>query len=134
MEETQIRSLMHQILYLVNYLHSNKIVHRDLQLDNFCFAEKSNSTIKLMDLTCSMKFGEMDKLTQQDFAVQYLMSPEVFKGTYTTKCDVWALGIMFFQLATGQFPFKCDFIDDNVYQQWEMDLIEVDFFEKIKTG
>lgn len=34
------------------------------------------------------------------------MSPEMFKGSFTEKCDLWSFGVMMFYLMTGEFPYK----------------------------
>ena len=83
------------MLYTVNYLHSRKTVHRNLQLDNFVFAESSNQTLKLVDFSYCLEF-ENDGFSDTAFGLEFYMSPEAFKGAYTTKCDVWSLGIVFF--------------------------------------
>jgi len=36
------------------------------------------------------------------------MSPEMFKGSFTSKCDIWSLGVMVYQLLTGELPYKAD--------------------------
>jgi calcium-dependent protein kinase len=42
------------------------------------------------------------------------MAPEVNKGKYGMKCDVWSLGIMLFVMLTGSFPFKGDTEEDKL--------------------
>jgi len=34
------------------------------------------------------------------------MSPEMFKGSFTEKCDIWSLGVVLFQVMTGELPYK----------------------------
>mgnify|MGYP002360435411 FL=1 len=51
-----MRNLMLQMLYTLNYLHTKKIMHRNLQLDNFVFAEETNQTIKLVDFSYCLEF------------------------------------------------------------------------------
>lgn len=34
------------------------------------------------------------------------MSPEVCEKRYSSKCDVWSIGVIFFELLTGELPFK----------------------------
>lgn len=42
------------------------------------------------------------------------MAPEVNKGKYGIKCDVWSLGIMLYVMLTGSFPFKGDTEEDKL--------------------
>lgn len=36
------------------------------------------------------------------------MSPEMFMGSFSEKCDIWSLGVIFFRLMTGEYPYKAD--------------------------
>jgi len=44
------------------------------------------------------------------------MSPEMFKGTFTEKCDVWSLGVVVFEMLSGELPYKAD----NILMQANM--------------
>ena len=44
------------------------------------------------------------------------MSPEVFKGAYTNKCDIWSLGILVYHMISGDTPFKGTSIEEVQYK------------------
>eukprot|EP00928_Gymnodinium_smaydae_P012977 TRINITY_DN14742_c0_g1_i1.p1 TRINITY_DN14742_c0_g1~~TRINITY_DN14742_c0_g1_i1.p1 ORF type:complete len:849 (-),score=218.47 TRINITY_DN14742_c0_g1_i1:57-2603(-) len=44
------------------------------------------------------------------------MSPEIFQGSFTEKCDIWSLGVLMFQCMTGELPYR----GDNLLHQMHM--------------
>lgn len=50
----------------------------------------------------------------------FYIAPEVFSGIYGNECDLWSLGVSFYQILTGKLPFKSKNQDK--------------IFEKIKKG
>ena len=101
-EET-IWNILIQILEGINYLHENKIMHRDLKSANI-FINK-NGIVKIGDLNVS-------KVTQFGFAsthtgTPYYASPEVWKDNpYDYKCDIWSIGVILYELCTLNVPFR----------------------------
>ena len=90
----------------VSYLHSfnPKIVHRDIKPENLLFDE--NMRIKLTDFGIATYLNEGERLHTLCGSNEY-MAPEVLKGQpYDEACDIWAIGVLFFELLTGYTPFK----------------------------
>lgn len=57
-KEGDVLDIMKKLLYAVNYMHSQKVIHRDLKLENILFESSSeNSEIKIID------FGLAKKIT-----------------------------------------------------------------------
>ena len=87
----------------MTYLHSLKIVHRDLKPENILFAKQGK--IKLID------FGQGKFCKNSSMALKGLrgtplfISPEVIRGSYDQRCDLWALGVLTFFLLSGKHPF-----------------------------
>ena len=103
--EEDCAHLIYQLVSAVQYIHSQGIVHRDLKLENFLFAKPdSDSELKMIDFGLSkhMKYGEKEK---DAVGTPYTVAPEVIRGLYTEKCDVWAIGVITFLLLTGDPPF-----------------------------
>ena len=88
----------------VSYLHDHGIVHRDLKPGNI-FSDEGRVEIGDYGLSkfisCSRRSGH----TESVGTVHY-MAPEVANGRYGKEIDVYALGIMLFEMLTGSVPFE----------------------------
>jgi len=103
--EAQCANLVKQMLCSVRYLHSKGIIHRDLKLENFLFASRSaDSELKMIDFGLSkhFKFGE---LQHDAVGTPYTVAPEVIRGSYDARCDLWAIGVITYLLLSGDPPF-----------------------------
>ncbi|CAB9516822.1 MAP kinase-activated protein kinase 2 (Fragment) [Seminavis robusta] len=103
--ESECARLVKNMLNAVRYLHSKGIIHRDLKLENFLFSSTSqDSELKMIDFGLSkhFRYGE-----QQHEAVgtPYTVAPEVIRGCYDERCDIWAIGVITFLLLSGDPPF-----------------------------
>src|SRR5262249_44607182 len=87
----------------VAYLHERGIVHRDLKPGNI-FIE--NGLVKLGDYGLS-KFISTSRRSGQTESVGtvHYMAPEVSMGRYNKELDLYAIGIMLFEMLTGRVPF-----------------------------
>eukprot|EP00550_Attheya_septentrionalis_P000016 CAMPEP_0198286134 /NCGR_PEP_ID=MMETSP1449-20131203/5274_1 /TAXON_ID=420275 /ORGANISM="Attheya septentrionalis, Strain CCMP2084" /LENGTH=1078 /DNA_ID=CAMNT_0043983777 /DNA_START=234 /DNA_END=3470 /DNA_ORIENTATION=- len=103
--EAQCARLVKQMMCSVRYLHLKGIIHRDLKLENFLFSTTSqHSELKMIDFGLSkhFKFGEVQ---HEAVGTPYTVSPEVIKGSYDERCDIWAIGVIAFLLLSGDPPF-----------------------------
>ena len=119
-KEKAAATLMEQIISAVTYCHEKGICHRDLKPQNILFCDDSpNSPVKVVDFGISKIFdpslsnlqselkGENNKLKKMDSQIgtMYYISPEVIKGSYNEKCDIWSLGVILYYLLCGYPPF-----------------------------
>ena len=99
--------------------HLAGIVHRDLKPDNLFLAQASGkSTIKVLDFGISKvsskrsETGRLAELTEANdqFGTPVYMSPEQLRSAadVDARADVWAVGVILFELLTGQLPFDGD--------------------------
>uniref|UniRef100_A0A7S4IQK3 Calmodulin n=1 Tax=Odontella aurita TaxID=265563 RepID=A0A7S4IQK3_9STRA len=103
--EGECARLVKQMLCAVRYIHSKGIIHRDLKLENFLFSStERGSELKMIDFGLSkhFKFGEVQ---HEAVGTPYTVAPEVIRGCYDERCDVWAIGVITFLLLSGDPPF-----------------------------
>lgn len=109
-----------EIAQAVSYLHKQGIIHRDLKPDNILFS-KDRTGKRVAKVT---DFGiSQDMLTQktpeetftQGVGTPLFMSPEQFykknfglDGEISERSDIWALGVIFYKMLTGNIPFGGD--------------------------
>ena len=92
-------------------MHSLNIVHRDLKTENMLFA-KNEKFVKLIDFGFA-NFCKQKKAKMHDAkGSPYYMSPEVWRGDYDKRCDLWSMGVVTFYLLAGKFPFMGKDEDD----------------------
>ena len=93
-----------QIIESIKFLHSNKIIHRDIKLENFLI--KNQTIIKLIDFGCSALLTEDEPKRLSTCGTHLYMSPELINSQPYDYCvDIWALGVLFFELLHGYSPF-----------------------------
>ncbi|XP_069754893.1 serine/threonine-protein kinase 10 isoform X2 [Narcine bancroftii] len=106
--EPQIRVVARQMLEAVDYLHSQKIIHRDLKAGNVLLTQDGN--VKLADFGVSAKNTKTLQKRETFIGTPYWMAPEVvmcetMKDTpYDYKSDIWSLGITLIEMAQIEPP------------------------------
>ena len=103
MSVTDLRNWFAQIASAVTYLHDHGIVHRDLKPANIFTDE---GIVKIGDyglskfISCSRRGGQTESV-----GTFHYMAPEIGKGEYGKEIDIYALGIILYEMATGCVPF-----------------------------
>jgi|Transcript_35560 calcium-dependent protein kinase len=86
-------------------MHSHNIIHRDLKLENIVLEDfKEGIFIKIIDFGTGAFFNRKVNLSRKVGSVGYL-APEVIKGQYNEKCDLWSCGVILYILLVGVMPF-----------------------------
>ena len=101
-------SVMEQIFTGLSYIHSLKIIHCDVKLENVLIKELSNGDVRVQicDFGCS-QFLEKTKTLQTIGTPEY-RPPEVILSdgkVFDYAVDIWATGIVFYELSTGYTLF-----------------------------
>ena len=114
MDENTAKVHFKQLASAVEYLHSRKICHRDLKLENVLLAslDDKNPVLKITDMGLS-KLLE-DTVLKTFCGTRGYLAPEIVKGIsglgerepYTVKVDCWALGVILYELLSGSPPFS----------------------------
>lgn len=94
----------YQMLLAVSYLHSHDVVHRDLKLQNFVYESAEGRHLKLIDFGWSKMWDPKTMMAATAGTVDYV-APEVLMGKYTSKCDLWSLGVIVYMMLSGEPPF-----------------------------
>jgi serine/threonine protein kinase len=98
---------MKQILKGVEYLHKNRVVHRDIKAANLLV--DIDGTIKLSDFGCARRYeSDMQSGLLNSVRGSLLwMAPEVIKQSgYGRRADIWSLGCTLIELFTGKPPWN----------------------------
>ena len=100
--------LMKQLAGALMEAHRNNVIHRDVKSQNVLI--KDDGTVKLSDFGIAVASGAI-QLTRKDSvlgSVHYL-APELSRGKQATmQSDIYSLGIVFYELLTGDVPFKAE--------------------------
>ncbi|TPX36106.1 hypothetical protein SeMB42_g03236 [Synchytrium endobioticum] len=108
--QSEIKTLMQQILSAAACLHSNWIVHRDLKTSNLLM--NNRGMIKVADFGLARRYGDpLGNMTQLVVTLWY-RAPELLLGAkqYTTAIDMWSIGCIFGEIVNKEplFPGKGD--------------------------
>ncbi|MCR4634018.1 MAG: Stk1 family PASTA domain-containing Ser/Thr kinase [Erysipelotrichaceae bacterium] len=100
--------MMKQLAGALMEAHRNNVIHRDVKSQNVLI--KDDGTIKLSDFGIALANGAM-QITKKDSvlgSVHYL-APELSRGKQASmQSDIYSLGIVFYELLTGDVPFKAE--------------------------
>ncbi len=104
MDEQLIYSIVLDICLGIKEIHKNNIIHRDLKPENI-FRLKNNK-IKIGDFGISRQLQPNEKFAKSPVGTLNYVPPELFKGEYTNKLDIWSLGCIIYELLTLNYCFK----------------------------
>ena len=106
----QIVSILEQIAPALDYAHSKHVLHRDLKPSNVLLDEAGGAYLTDFGIARILSEGIGKGITTQGVVgTPSYMSPEQAQGLpLDNRSDVYALGVMLFEMATGRRPFESD--------------------------
>jgi eukaryotic-like serine/threonine-protein kinase len=103
-----------QVARALQYIHSQKIIHRDIKPDNVHI--NTAGVVKLMDFGIAKTEGMAMTRAGYVLGTPYYMAPEQVTGqNITEQVDVYAFGILLFEVMTGQKPIAGDAVERIFY-------------------
>jgi serine/threonine protein kinase len=97
----ELVNIFRQVFSAIDFLHQHKILHRDIKATNILLHhEHARITVKI----CDIEFLEVENSAIR--TTPEFLAPEVsVYEDYTVGAEVWATGVMIYELFTGKFPF-----------------------------
>ncbi|XP_019497702.1 PREDICTED: cyclin-dependent kinase-like 3 [Hipposideros armiger] len=133
LESKRLRKYLFQILRAIEYLHDNNIIHRDIKPENILVSQ--SGITKLCDFGFARTLTGPGDIYTDYVATRWYRAPElVLKDTsYGKPVDIWALGCMIIEMATGN-PFLPSSSDlDLLYKIVLKACLQIDPAERISS-
>ena len=104
--ELEVQCYLVQVISALVYLHSHKVIHRDLKLGNFFLSDKMEIKIGDFGLATKLEFDGEKKRTI--CGTPNYIAPEVLDGKmgHSYEVDIWSLGVVAYTLLVGKPPFE----------------------------
>ena len=103
--ESTVKFYIIELILAIEFLHENNVIYRDLKPENILMNYEGH--IKISDFGLSKKLeNQKDKAYTLCGTLQYL-APEILKNKgYDKSVDWWSLGCIYYEMLTGNLPFK----------------------------
>ncbi len=126
LSQTRVLEILFQVTDAIAAAHKANVVHRDLKPDNILLTQENGQSdrVKILDFGMAKILGDSDEfqLTRKGeiFGTPAFISPEQARGdTVDHRADIYALGVMMFELLCGRLPFEHENITRMLIAQQE---------------
>lgn len=112
--ELEVKYFLDQILKAVNFMHKNKIIHRDLKLGNLFLNE--DMEIKIGDFGLATIIEFQGQLRYTVCGTPNYIAPEILEGKnsgHSYEVDFWAIGVIVYTLLVGRPPYETDDVKET---------------------
>ncbi|GFQ81376.1 hypothetical protein TNCT_137501 [Trichonephila clavata] len=109
----EIKCIIIQLLYGLDYIHHHNVLHRDLAVSNILFSDIG--VLKISDFGCSRFLGSENEEMTPNKVSRWYRAPELLFGDtkYTSAIDIWSAGCIFAELLLKEPLFKAN-SDNNL--------------------
>jgi len=106
LHELEVQCYVNQLCSAMKYLHSHRVIHRDLKLGNLFLNEKMEVKVGDFGLATKLEFDGERKRTI--CGTPNYIAPEVLEGKqgHSYEVDTWSLGVIIYTLIIGKPPFE----------------------------
>ena len=105
--EKEIINYLIQICLALNHIHKKKIIHSDIKSGNIFLTK--GGLVKLGDFGISKGFKNTWEKAKSKVGTPYYLSPEIINSKpYDSKSDIWALGVLLYEMMTFKMPFNAN--------------------------
>ena len=109
MSSKLIRKIFSQINSGLKIMVDNNKTHRDLKPSNILFSYTNDKKTDFI-----VKIGDFGLSTASNTGTELFKAPEVSKGKYSNKCDLYSIGIILYMLKTGEYIFEGEDYGDKL--------------------
>jgi eukaryotic-like serine/threonine-protein kinase len=102
--------ILEQVCNALGYAHRNDVIHRDVKPANVIV--QSDGNVKLLDFGIARQEKAESRLTRTGSVIgtlQYMAPERLRNAAFDGRSDIFSVGVMMFQLLTGQLPFTGDY-------------------------
>ncbi|GAU93473.1 hypothetical protein RvY_05408 [Ramazzottius varieornatus] len=115
-----VRLFLFQLLRGLNYCHKRRVLHRDLKPQNLLISDRGE--LKLADFGLARAKSVPTKTFSNEVVTLWYRPPDILLGAtdYTTHIDMWGVGCIFFEMATGRPMFPGSTVEDELMLIFKM--------------
>lgn len=128
-----IYDIFTQIVYGIDFLHKNNVIHCDLKPDNILVLI-NDKVVKIVDLDLARECNTDEGIVETDIigTLSYIAPESYDLHVYSKKSDMWSLGVILFIMLTNRFPHNIELSvvnsNSNLYRYNEFKHIDLDSF------
>ena len=119
LSELEVKYYIVQLIKALKYLHSHRIIHRDLKLEHLLLGDKMKLKVGGFHFATKLEFeGEKKKTV---CGTPKYIAPEILNDNcgYSYEVDIWSLGIIMYTLLIGKTPFESN-NENTTYKRIKM--------------
>jgi serine/threonine protein kinase len=105
-----------EVLSAIAYCHCKGVIHKDLKPENVMLSHArgnlQDTHTVVVDFGLAEMFSSSTDRSKEIAGTPPFMAPEVWRGNFNKKCDIWSCGVILFYMLSGQYPFIANRIED----------------------